>query len=321
MRSSPTLDKEHSRILFWGVGSIGSLFGGLIHHEGYQVYLLGRDPHISIIKAKGLEILERTEPKLITTPIDGTTLLEPSDLPFDVVFVTCKARDNIVCASELETKHLISKRTKLVIVQNGVGNEEAFQDLVPKTNVYRIITTEGALVTEAGKVMHSGPGKTLIGKPLVKNSYDSFATELNELLHKIGFESKVTNEITMKTWDKVLINAPINPIATVYNVTNGELLTRPHLRKLVEDLVEESIRILKSRNIPFDEEIIKEVWQVAKATAGNKNSMLQDIEKGRLTEIDFLNGRLLLEAELAGIPAPINKYLLQKIKELESNSV
>ena len=166
--------------------------------------------------------------------------------------------------------------------------------------------------------MHSGPGTTMIGKQF--SSYDEFAEQLTMWFTEVGLPSQVTNQIMMKTWDKVLVNAPINPITTLYNVKNGELLTQPHLRKLVEEVVKETVKILRERHLPFDEDVdpLETVLKVAALTAENKSSMLQDIEKGRLTEIDYLNGRLIKEAELGGIAAPINMSLTSKIKQLES---
>ena len=189
--------------------------------------------------------------------------------------------------------------------------------MLPKERIYRIITTEGALILEPGKIMHSGPGQTSIGKPYSDN--DEFSQQLVEWLCMVGLDSIATNEIKMKTWAKLLINAPINPIATLYHVTNGELVTNPELRKMLEAVVNETVEIFKKRNIPFeDDDPIRSVLNVAKATASNKCSMLQDIEKGRRTEIDFLNGRLLVEANLAGIPAPLNEQLTLQIKKLEA---
>ena len=317
--------ESQNNILFWGVGSIGSLFGGMLRtHFDFNIEFLGRPQHIQYIAKHGLDIYERSELKLTTPPIRGSVVLpEIFEEPLDVVFVTCKARDNVVCASDLEilsAKEFVNRDTKLVIIQNGVGNEEPFLNIIPKKNIYRVITTEGALVLSPGKIMHSGPGTTLIGKPF--GNYDRFSEHLASLFSETGLNSSATNQILMKTWDKVLINAPINPIATLYNVTNGELVSQPHLRKLVEDVVLETVTILKERKLPFNEEInhLESVLNVARATAANKCSMLQDIEKGRHTEIDYLNGRLIHEANLAGIQAPINMDLTSRIKKLESES-
>ena len=306
------------RVLFWGSGAIGSLFGGLLSlSQNLDIILLGRDPHVATIQNKGLLIKQRSKRDLRIPAIQGYSILPKQTIPFDVVFVTCKARDNVESALDLEKKGVIGEQTKLVIVQNGVGNEEYFLHLVPKEHIYRIITTEGALTLEPGIIMHSGPGKTSIGKPYADN--DEFSDQLVTWLSNVGLDSIATNEIQMKTWAKLLINAPINPIATLYHVRNGELVTNPELKKLLEAVVNETVEIFRRRNIPFeDTDPIKSVVNVALATASNKCSMLQDIEKGRRTEIDFLNGRLLQEAHLAGIPAPLNEELTLKIKKLEA---
>ena len=246
---------EHKlKVLFWGSGSIGSLFGGLLSlSSDLQITLLGRDPHIQTIKQNGLLIKKRPPQKDLRIPaLKGYSVLPKQSTSFDVIFVTCKARDNIESASNLERTNAIGKKTKLVIVQNGVGNEEAFLHLVSKDHIYRIITTEGALLLGPGVVMHSGPGITSIGKPYADN--DDFSDKLVDWFNIVGLDSAITNEIQRKTWAKLLINAPINPIATLYHVTNGELVTDPNLRKLLEDVVKETVEIFRRRNIPFEDD-------------------------------------------------------------------
>lgn len=306
------------KVLIWGSGSIGSLFGGLLSLlTDLDITLLGRDPHIQKLVNSGLVITQRNKKDIRILNLKGYSKLPEVTEPFDIIIVSCKARDNSISAKDLAEKKTIGNQTRLVILQNGVGNEEYFLHLLPKERIYRIITTEGALILEPGKVMHSGPGQTSIGKPYSDN--DEFSQQLADWLCMVGLDSIVTNEIKMKTWAKLLINAPINPIATLYHVTNGELVTNPELRKMLEAVVNETVEIFKKRNIPFDDEDpVSSVLNVAKATAGNKCSMLQDIEKGRRTEIDFLNGRLLVEASLAGISAPLNEQLTLQIKKLEA---
>ena len=306
------------KVLVWGSGSIGSLFGGLLSAlDELDISLLGRDPHIATIEKSGLLIQRRNTKNIRVPPLKGFSVLPHFSEPFDVVIVSCKARDNNESANDLRQKGVIGEHTKLVILQNGVGNEEYFLDLVPKELIYRIITTEGALILRPGVVMHSGPGVSSIGKPYADN--DEFSGQLVTWLSYVGLDSVATNEIQMKTWAKLLINAPINPIATLYHVTNGELVTNEHLRKMLEAVVNETVEIFRRRNIPFeDDDPVNSVLKVARATAANKCSMLQDIEKGHKTEIDFLNGRLILEAHLAGIPAPLNEELTKQIKKLEA---
>lgn len=312
------MSENKLKVLVWGTGSIGSLFGGLMSLlPELDITLLGRDPHIQTVAKQGLLISRRTSKNLRIPPIKGYSVLPSFSEPFDFIIISCKARDNAESASDLEQKGAIGKNTNLIVLQNGVGNEEFFLHLVPKKQIYRIITTEGALILKAGEVMHSGPGLSSIGKPYDDN--DEFSEQLGSWLTFLGLNSMVTNEIQMKTWAKLLINAPINPIATLYHVTNGELVSNPELRKLVEAVVNETVEIFKRRNIPLaEEDPVASVLKVASATASNKCSMLQDIEKGHRTEIDFLNGRLLLEAQLAGMSAPLNEELTMKIKKLEA---
>jgi 2-dehydropantoate 2-reductase len=308
-------------ILIYGVGSIGSLFGGSLTFKpnDSQIIFLGRKSHIDIVQQSGLKILTPDKKWIKTPVIQGFSTL-PSDLDrtIDLIIVTCKAKDNQYAVTDLDKNDVIGENTKCLLLQNGIGNEDFFTSIIPKEQIYRAITTEGALLLEPGKVKHSGRGTTHIGRPLVKYPVDQYIKSISEWFREVGLHTEPCSNIQEVIWHKCLINVAINPIATIHNVKNGELDRQPELRRLVIDVIEETLKIFKHKNIPLPKENpIDYVLNVAKLTAENKCSMLQDIENGRKTEIDYLNGRLVQEAEKIGVPAPINRELTEQIKHIE----
>ena len=112
------------KVLIWGSGSIGSVFGGLLSLlTDLDITLLGRDPHIRILVISGLVFTQRNIKDIRILNLKGYSKLPEVTDPFDVIIVSCKARDNAISAKDLFEKKTIGDKTKLVILQNGVGNE------------------------------------------------------------------------------------------------------------------------------------------------------------------------------------------------------
>lgn len=317
------LVQKLNSILIYGAGSIGSLFGGLISsypHGKIVVTLLGREPHISVIKKKGLRIRTPNHDWVTISSIKAISII--SDIfkeKIDTFIVTSKVYDNELIVEEMITNKLVSKLTKLIIIQNGVGNEKIFRKLFSDSQIYRVITTEGAYLHSPGEIYHTGQGTTIIGQPYSNDFEDPFLNEFVYVLNSVGINSMLTDKINENIWLKCLINAVINPIATINNVKNGELLKQPALKNLLTELISEICYIFKQRGIKLPNDInpLDIVVQVASATSNNECSMLQDIQRGRKTEIDYFNGKIVEEAASANIESPINLDLIKQIKELE----
>lgn len=312
----------NSEILIYGAGSIGSLYGGLLalHPNIAKILFLGREPHITAINKNGLKLITPEQKINHIYSINGYSYLSNIlEIKLDILIVANKAYDNSSVVNQLSQSDLITKNTSLVIIQNGVGNEEHFLSIFPPENIYRIITTEGANLKEPGVVNHTGRGFTLIGRPLTKESVDDFTIKFANILNQVGLQSTPLLEIQEAIWNKCLINASINPLATLHRVKNGELVKRNNLKAMLKNIVDEIVEIYNCRNIsiPTNQDPYKMVLKVANATANNYCSMLQDIQHGRPTEIDYFNGKIIQEAQAGGIHSPLNDYLMQKIKELE----
>ncbi|MFW9928174.1 MAG: ketopantoate reductase family protein [Candidatus Thorarchaeota archaeon] len=310
-------------ILFYGAGSIGSLFAGILCKSGPEISMIAREPHATYCNNKGLTIHDVVEGRIKNTcPISSAALLsdlqQEINLDPDIVIVSCKAYDNEYAAIDLQRLINKNENTKIILLQNGVGNEEIFYEYYDPERIYRIITSEGALLVSPANVIHGGKGQTYIGNPKVERK-DQISTEIAGLFSDAGIETYATDQINKQIWTKCLINSPINPIATLNNVKNGELIKRPNLKELVINVIDETLKVFRGRKIDFSHshDPFEAVFNVVKNTSENKCSMLQDIERGRQTEIDFLNGRIVREANIENIDVPYNFSLYNEIKRLE----
>lgn len=322
-----------------GAGSIGSLFGGFlatVHSAKSPLELIffGGRNQVLAINTEGLH-LATTEKDLILINIkayeSASDYMGSSEIgdgkAFDFLFLTTKAYDTE--KAMVEFKSLIDSSKWFIILQNGVGNEALVRDYCDGDKILRIVTSHGALLENHGHVRHTGVGFTKIGfaylKPSDMNSEDYGKAEesllfLKNLLSASGLETEIVADIIKCSWEKVFVNIGINAIGALTGLTNGQLIERPSLRKMMEAAVNEALEVVRVKQINVsDRDYVDLMYSVAKKTYNNKNSMLQDILKGKPTEIDFINGRIVEFGKKLGVEVFTNEFLTVLIKGLEGS--
>jgi 2-dehydropantoate 2-reductase len=171
-----------------------------------------------------------------------------------------------------------------------------------------------------GEIKHAGYGSTIIGE--IDGRISKRIIKIRDTFNRAGIKTEISDKIKVALWSKVLVNIAINPVTALTGLRNGELLDHPEIVKVMLNAVEEAIRVAEALNIDlgFDEHI-ENVYKVARATYSNKSSMLQDIYKGKRTEIDTLNGAIVAFARQFGLPVPVNDTLTALVKGLEYNKL
>lgn len=299
------------RVAVLGAGAIGSLFGGMMARSGVDVILIGRKEHVEAVRRSGLRIEGKEE--TFTVRVKATTNpLEAGKV--DVVFLTVKAYDTRAAA--VDAKPLLKSDSLVVCMQNGLDTEKEAAEVLGKENILRGVTSEGAQLVRPGVVRHTGRGESVIGSPFGPPPLGS--QNVAELLREAGFNATFTDNIEREIWGKVLVNVGINPVGAITGLTNGEILDHPLLLEVMEGLVSEGENVAKMHGITFTENPLIKVVKVAKMTAANKNSMLQDLERGRRTEIDYINGAIVAYGKKYGVKTPINFTVTALIKTLEA---
>jgi 2-dehydropantoate 2-reductase len=298
------------RIVVFGAGAIGSLFGGLLSKDN-DVTLVGREQHMIAVRDDGLRITGKTETSV--KPRVATSA-EESGTP-DILFLTVKSYDT---KKALETaRSLTGEGTVVVSLQNGLGNLEIIKEHLDDVKILGGVTSHGAILISPGVIEHTGVGDTSVG--VFSGCDEKDGVSVAQLLSKAGIETYVSPDIRKEIWYKVLVNAAINPLATLAFSPNGVLLEDERLRKLAEDIISEGVRVAVSHGIELsDEEAFSRVLKVASQTAENRNSMLQDLERGKRTEIDQINGAIARLGAAVGIETPVNIEMITQIKNLET---
>ncbi len=294
------------RFLVFGAGALGSLVGGLLAQE-HDVTLVGRRAHVEAIRKNGLEISGRTE--LVVRPEAMERL--PADAPPEIVLVTVKAYDTPKAIRELKAYW---KESTFLSLQNGLGNEEILAKRAEK--VLGGVTGQGVTFVGPGKVFHAGTGETFIGP--VKGVRLDQGRELVESFTQCGMPCHLTENIGAELWLKAIVNACINPLTGLLGVPNGALSTSEHIGEIVRRVVMEGTEVAGSEGIDLDaERVLQRVWAIAESTAENKSSMLQDLERGRRTEIDAINGAIVEFGRTHRIACPFNATLALLVRAKE----
>lgn len=293
------------KILVFGAGAMGSFLGGLLSQKN-EVTLIGRKQHMEAIRREGLRITGMSNLRvypLAKERIDG------KESP-DLVIVTTKCYDTEDAIRALKPFH---KRSIFLSLQNGLDNEEILSRFASK--VLGGVTSHGITFVRPGNIYHAGEGITVIGN--YKGAGDK-VSETARVLTESGIETTASDDIRKEIWKKVIVNAGINPITAITGYRNGLIFVRTQLESIVEAVCEEAVRVANAYGIEISaEEAIFQTKEVARLTAENKSSMLQDIENGKRTEIDSICGAISRLGAKKGIPTPVNSTLTALVKGIE----
>ncbi|WP_048058358.1 2-dehydropantoate 2-reductase [Pyrococcus yayanosii] len=295
------------KIYVLGAGAIGSLFGALLARAGNDVLLVGRRPHVEAIQRDGLKVIGVEE---FTVDIDAA--VEIPEEPPDLIVLATKSYST---AEALEAaKKAIGERTWIMSIQNGLGNEE--KALKYTKNVIGAVTTNGAMLEAPGRVKWTGKGITVLG--LYPRGRHPFVEEVKEEMRRAGLEAFVTENAAGWKWAKAIVNSAVNPIGALLEVKNGYLLENESLLSIVMEVVKEGCRVALQNGIEFEVPPMELLFQTLERTRENYNSMLQDIWRGKRTEVDYINGKIVEYAGAVGLEAPMNELLWALIRGKEA---
>lgn len=218
-----------------------------------------------------------------------------------------------------EIKGLVGEKTFIVTLQNGIGNVQILNDYFGPEKVIAGITNHGSTLLGPGHVRHAGRGETIIGKSDGKLS--GALRDLQNILTKAGFETKISKDIDSVIWGKLVINVGINALTAITRLNNGRLTEYEEVRSLLRAAVQEAAKIVKRKRIKLAyDDPIQKVESVCKATAQNSSSMLQDVMNKKRTEIDFINGAVVRQGKALGIATPVNEVLTNLVKTIETSA-
>jgi 2-dehydropantoate 2-reductase len=192
-----------------------------------------------------------------------------------------------------------------VCLANGIGHMERLAGRMPDAPLLAAVTTEGALRDGPASVRLTGEGRTVIeAHPAIGEKRENL---LIDTLASAGIAAVLSNNIKEHIYGKLLVNAVVNPLTALFRVKNGELPADPVRLGLMKALFRETLAVLAASGMRTDGGEWDRLLDVIRRTAENRSSMLADVEAGRPTEIDAINGGVVRLARRAGVAAPLNE--------------
>jgi len=302
------------KICFLGSGALGSALGGVLTEGGNDVWLVDAWPdHVDAMNARGLTLrdggVDRSVEVHARTSADGIGAA-------DLVVVLVKSyhtREAIESA-----RSLVGADTVVMSLQNGLGHEEILAEVVGRGHVLAGKTYAGGVLLAPGHVIAGTRGKlTYIGE--LDGRITERAKRIAETFTRAGLPTEVSDNIVGTMWDKLLINVATGALAGITRLTYGDLYDVPEIRACALAAISEGIAVAKALGVRLTSEDPEYAWNLASAglPAEFKTSMLQSLEKGMPTEVDFINGSVVRNGERTGVATPVNRTLVACINGIE----
>ncbi|WP_028239701.1 putative 2-dehydropantoate 2-reductase [Stutzerimonas azotifigens] len=288
-----------------GAGALGCLWAARLAGAGEPVGLILRDQaRLAAYRTRGQVALRQgDQQRHFALPAQ----LPDAREPIERLLVACKAYD--AQAAVAGVAHRLAPGATLLLLQNGLGSQQAVAARCPGARCLFVSSTEGAYLSGDYQVVHAGQGGNWIGDPQGGPPPAWLA-----VLAVAGIPHAWSDDILMRLWRKLALNCAINPLTVLHDCRNGGLLAQA---QDVETLCRELGTLLRACGQPDAAQGLQdEVWRVIQATAHNYSSMHQDAARGRRTEIAYLLGYALARAAETGLELPALRDLQQRLADL-----
>lgn len=320
-------DKPIPRAASWhilGAGAMGCLFACAMaapSGANMPVRLLLRNQAALAVYPGRVMSSDLTHP--LCLPADAMTHVREatSAQSIDNLLVATKAQDTLQAVASAANR--LSPNARIVLLQNGLKIQQQLTRLYGEERVFCLSTSHGAWLRAPFDVVHAGDGDTWLGQ-LGPGNADK-QKRLQSLLHLLPARQlniRIDDNIDARLWRKLAINCAVNALTVIHDCSNGALLQIPEARQTLASLCTEISALLSAMpGAPLIEDLYTQVKQVLTVTANNVSSTLQDIRRGRATEIDHLNGYLCELATTHELPCPVNAAVLQQMRVIESRAI
>jgi 2-dehydropantoate 2-reductase len=306
--------QEWPRIAVVGAGAVGGYFGGRFARAGAPAVFVGRRHFADAVNSKGL-VLDKSQ-GLERIRVSATAEMS-AVRDCSLILFCVKANDTRETANQLAP--FLRPDATVVCLQNGVDNADqvraAANVVVLPAAVYVAVS-----MPEPGRVKHLARGDLIIG-PRSK-----ITTELTKLFIRAGIPCRISDNIEGELWVKLLRNCALNAISALGHVRYGEIAQNADAKQLMKQIIDEVLAVAQAAGIALPgigdpESGMAAAMELATQMADALSSTAQDLDRGRSTEIDALNGYIARLGTKLGIPTPVNHALFTLVKLAEQKAV
>ncbi|CAG0965892.1 2-dehydropantoate 2-reductase [Geobacteraceae bacterium] len=298
-----------------GAGPVGAIVAAFLAKGGYDVTLCDVVPSLlepALERGIILEGVDTLQAKVarVTTSVDDLI----NDPP-DVIIVTVKATALPLIASALEG--FVAEGRHVISWQNGIDTELVLAEHLGRKHVMRGVVNYGCVPVSPCHIRLAFHHRPHFIQELDPQSRDA-AIGICNVFTECGLDTMHTDKITDMVWRKSVMNSCMNAICAVTRKTMIEITIDPILSDLVDALIKEGVAVARANEFSLGSDFYPYCINYLKNAGNHKPSMLQDLEAGRRTEVDFINGKIIEYGAQAGMPTPYNNMIRGLVKALES---
>jgi 2-dehydropantoate 2-reductase len=306
--------QEWPRIAVVGAGAVGGYFGGMFARAGAPTVFVGRRHFADAVNSRGL-VLDKSEGQERMRVRATTEMSAVRDC--SLILFCVKANDTQETANQMAP--FLRPDATVVCLQNGVDNADqvraAASVVVLSAAVYVAVS-----MPEPGSVKHLARGDLIIGPPSERT------TQVANLFISSGVSCRISDNIEGELWLKLLCNCALNAISALGHARYGQIAQNSDAKLLMQHIVDEVLAVAHGGGVVLPgirdrESGMAAALEIATQMAGALSSTAQDLDRGRPTEIDALNGCIARLGARLGVPTPVNHALFTLVKLAEQLGV
>ena len=302
--------KDWPRIAVVGAGAVGGYFGGMFARAGAPIVLIGRRHFADTVNSNGL-VLDKSEGQERIRVAATTEMSAIRDC--SLILFSVKANDTAETAKQIAP--FLQPDATVVCLQNGVDNADRVR---AATNVVTVpaVVYVAVSVPEFGRVKHLARGDLIIG-PLSERT-----TEVANVFNRAAISCRISENIEGELWVKLLCNCALNAISALGHARYGQIVQSGDAKQLMQDVVDEVLAVARAAGVVLPgvddrESGMAAAMKIATQMADAFSSTAQDLNRGRPTEIDALNGYIVRQGAALAVPVPVNRALFTLVKLAE----
>ena len=305
---------SNPKIYVLGAGAVGCYFGGMLARAQHDVTFIARPERVEALNTSGLEMDCKAfhETVKVKASSDLSTLKDA-----DLVLLSVKSLDTERTLTDI--KSVLPSKAVILSLQNGVANIDIASKIITNP-VYAAVVYVAAGMIGQSTMKHHGRGELLVGNlGIASSADDQNLSDICKLFEGAGVPCSIASQIKRDMWLKFLVNCSFNAISGIGQIAYGEMVKSPAIVKLIEEITKEflAIAVFEDVNITMAEALAAND-SIATTMVTQVSSTAQDLVKGKMTEMDFLNGYIVELGKRYGVPTPYNESVHALVKMMES---
>lgn len=294
------------KVAVMGAGAVGCYFGAMLARAGHDITLIARPQHVEAIRQHGLTFESRSFNGAV--PVQATT--EASGVEWaDTVLFCVKSADTESAGQSIAP--FLKPNATVLCLQNGVDNAERLQATIRQIAVPAVVYVATEMAGP-GHVKHHGRGELIIG---TSPASAAIARQFSDA----AIPTAVSDNVISELWVKLITNCAYNALSAVADLPYGPMLKVEGVTDVMTTVIDECTAVAQALNVPLPETLRDATLALAEAMPAQYSSTAQDLARGKLTEIDYLNGYVVRKGKELGIATPTNLALHVMVKLREAH--